>query len=150
MVFQFRSLSTSTIMANCLGAFTRQAHDFNDLVVRHKQDDTAANELHRFDQVNRHFTTVVLSRPLFYPNGITLSGDGNSLYVADIIGVYGLTCGTTTFKSQILVGATHWQESMGCIGTKAAWLECGMAPAPTASPAGIFLQRTAREVEEGT
>jgi len=94
MMFQLRSLSTSTNHGNLLESFYAPGagrHDFNDLVVRHKQDvfvtDTAANELYRFDQVNRHFTPVVLSRPLFYPNGITLSGDGSSLYVADIIGV---------------------------------------------------------------
>ena len=36
----------------------------------------------------RHnFAALSFPRPIFYPNGITVSGDGNLLYVADLLGV---------------------------------------------------------------
>jgi len=66
-------------------------HGFNDLVVRHGRDvyltDTPAHQAYRFDQASHRFTPLVFPRPLFYPNGIALSDDGNRLYVADILGV---------------------------------------------------------------
>jgi hypothetical protein len=66
-------------------------HDLNDLVLRGPREiyttDTAANQVYRFDGKLRRFTALTLARPVFYPNGITLSGDGNLLYVADILGV---------------------------------------------------------------
>jgi hypothetical protein len=66
-------------------------HDLNDLVLRNSQEvyitDTDANHVYRFDRQSHHFSTLTFPRPLFYPNGITLSDDGNLLYVADILGV---------------------------------------------------------------
>ncbi len=41
----------------------------------------------RFDPVARTFAALPVHRPLFYPNGIALSGDDRTLYVADTLGV---------------------------------------------------------------
>jgi hypothetical protein len=49
--------------------------------------DTAANQAYHFEQQARSFMPLAFRRPLFYPNGIALSDDGNLLYVADIFGV---------------------------------------------------------------
>jgi hypothetical protein len=66
-------------------------HGFNDLVVRHGRDvyltDTPAHQAYRFDEQSHSFTPMVFPRPLFYPNGIALTDDGDRLYVADIFGV---------------------------------------------------------------
>jgi len=43
--------------------------------------------VYRFDRKSHGFTSLAFPRSLFYPNGITLSGDGRRLYVADILGV---------------------------------------------------------------
>ena len=66
-------------------------HDLNDLVIRNEREiylsDTEGHAAYRFDRKSHEFTALMLSRPLFYPNGITVSGDGNLLYVADLMGV---------------------------------------------------------------
>jgi len=66
-------------------------HDLNDLVLRNKQEiylsDTFAHLTFRFDRSSHTFTPLAFPRPLFYPNGITVSGNGNLLYVADLMGV---------------------------------------------------------------
>lgn len=66
-------------------------HDLNDLVLRSKSEiyvtDTDGNSVYRFDRESRRFAAMKLGRPVFYPNGITLSDDANMLYVADILGV---------------------------------------------------------------
>jgi sugar lactone lactonase YvrE len=66
-------------------------HDLNDLVLRHESEiylsDTFAHRAYRFDRKSHSFTPLTFPRPLFYPNGITVSGDGSSLYVADTLGV---------------------------------------------------------------
>jgi hypothetical protein len=66
-------------------------HDLNDLVLRHDSEvylsDTWAHQAYRFDRKSQSFTPLALPRPLFYPNGITVSGEGNLLYVADLMGV---------------------------------------------------------------
>ena len=66
-------------------------HGFNDLVVRKNGEvlttDSLANAVFRFDPAARTFTTLSLHRPLFYPNGIALSSDDHTLYVADYLGV---------------------------------------------------------------
>ena len=54
--------------------------------------DTYANQVFRFDLRSRTFTALDLAnskkgRPVFYPNGITVSDDGRILYVADMLGV---------------------------------------------------------------
>ena len=63
----------------------------NDLVLHSSNDvyvtDTAAHRVYRFDRKQHSFTPLSFPRPLFYPNGIALSDDGNLLYVADILGV---------------------------------------------------------------
>ena len=65
--------------------------DLNDFVLRGSHEiyvtDTFANQVYRFDRLTHRFSRLAFPRPIFYPNGITLSGDGNFLYVADMLGV---------------------------------------------------------------
>jgi sugar lactone lactonase YvrE len=77
-----------------LGRFKPQGsakHGFNDLVVGKSGEvittDSLANTVFRFDPSTRTFTTLPLHRALFYPNGIALSSDDHTLYVADYLGV---------------------------------------------------------------
>src|SRR5215471_2958362 len=66
-------------------------YDLNDFVLRGAKEifltDTEGNHLYRFDRASHTFTNMKLWRPVFYPNGITLSRDGNLLFVADMLGV---------------------------------------------------------------
>jgi hypothetical protein len=66
-------------------------YDLNDLVLRGKQEifttDTEGHHVYRFDRLSHTFANMKLWRPVFYPNGITLSDDGNLLFVADMLGV---------------------------------------------------------------
>ena len=66
-------------------------HDLNDLVVRGAEEvyttDTDGNAVLRLDRKSHRFTQVRFPRPIFYPNGIALSGDAKLLYVSDILGV---------------------------------------------------------------
>jgi hypothetical protein len=66
-------------------------HDLNDLVLRDAREiylsDTFAHQAYRFDRTSHSFTPLTFPRPLFYPNGITVSDDGDLLYVADLLGV---------------------------------------------------------------
>jgi len=66
-------------------------YDLNDLVLRGSREifttDTEGHHVYRFDRASHIFTDMKLHRPVFYPNGITLSGDGNLLFVADMLGV---------------------------------------------------------------
>ncbi len=66
-------------------------HDLNDLVLRGSREiyvtDTDADQVYRFDRTTQRFSSVVFPRPIFYPNGITLSADRNFLFIADILGV---------------------------------------------------------------
>jgi sugar lactone lactonase YvrE len=66
-------------------------HDLNDLVLRGQDEiyvtDTEGNKVFRFDRKSHGFAALHLSRAVFYPNGITLTDDGNVLYVADFLGV---------------------------------------------------------------
>jgi len=70
---------------------TAGKHLFNDLVLRGEREiyltDSFANVAYRFDRQTHTFTALPMSRALYYPNGITLSGDGNQLFVADAFGV---------------------------------------------------------------
>ena len=82
---------------NLLGRFKPPGsakHGFNDLVVRKNGEvittDSLANTVFRFDPATRNFTALPLHRELFYPNGIALSGDEHTLYVADYLGVIGV------------------------------------------------------------
>ena len=69
----------------------RARHGFNDLVVRRNGEvlttDSLANALFRFDPRSHTFKPLPIYRRLFYPNGISLSGNGRALFVADSLGV---------------------------------------------------------------
>lgn len=66
-------------------------HDLNDLVLRGSYEiyvtDTDADQVYRFDRKTQRFSSLTFPRPIFYPNGITLSDDGNFLYIGDMLGV---------------------------------------------------------------
>lgn len=66
-------------------------HLFNDLVLRNPDQiyltDSLANQAYRFDRKKYVFEPLAFPRPMYYPNGIALSGDGNLLYIADAFGV---------------------------------------------------------------
>jgi sugar lactone lactonase YvrE len=66
-------------------------HDFNDLVLRGTREifttDTEGHHVYRFDRFLHTFADMKFWRPVFYPNGITLSRDCNLLFVADMLGV---------------------------------------------------------------
>jgi SMP-30/Gluconolactonase/LRE-like region len=66
-------------------------HGFNDLVIRKRGEvittDSLGNAVLRFDPAARTFAALPVHRPLFYPNGIALSEDDHTLYVADSLGV---------------------------------------------------------------
>jgi len=72
---------------------TQQAgkHCFNDLVVLPSGEvfltDTLANQLLQFQPKTQTFRETKVSRELLEPNGITLSGDSQLLYVADQLGM---------------------------------------------------------------
>jgi hypothetical protein len=84
-------------------------HALNDLVLRDTREiyvtDTQGNRAYRFDRTSHRFTELKLSRPLFLPNGITISGDGNVLYIADLLGVVRLDLKTN--QSEDVVPAPH-------------------------------------------
>jgi hypothetical protein len=67
------------------------AYDLNDLVLRGPREifttDTEGHRVYRFDRFLHTFAEVMFWRPVFYPNGITLSRDCNLLFVADMLGV---------------------------------------------------------------
>jgi hypothetical protein len=66
-------------------------HGFNDLVVLRTGviylTDTLAHKLYRFDPQTQKFEEQKTSRPLLQPNGIALSDDNQTLYVADQLGI---------------------------------------------------------------
>ena len=66
-------------------------YDLNDLVLRGKSEiyvtDTEGNRVFLFDRESHRFSELNLGRPVFEPNGITVSGDGDVLYVGDDLGV---------------------------------------------------------------
>jgi hypothetical protein len=66
-------------------------HGFNNLVVRKNGDvvttDSLANAVFRFEPAAHTFKSIPVHRPLFYPNGIALTSDDLTLYVADGLGV---------------------------------------------------------------
>jgi DNA-binding beta-propeller fold protein YncE len=66
-------------------------HDLNDLVLRGATEifvtDTDGHKVYRFDRKSHAFTALAFPRPLFYPNGITVSAEESLLYVADLMGV---------------------------------------------------------------
>ena len=64
---------------------------FNDLVVRKSGEviltDSVDNQIYRFDPATQKFAPLKVHRDLFYPNGIALAPDDNTLFVADSLGV---------------------------------------------------------------
>jgi hypothetical protein len=66
-------------------------YDLNDLVLRGRKEifatDTEGHHVYQFDRRSHAFTNLKLWRPVFYPNGITLSNDRNLLFIADMLGV---------------------------------------------------------------
>ena len=66
-------------------------HGFNDLVVEKGGEvittDSLGNQVFRFDPRSQIFTPLDVYRKLFYPNGIALADDGETVYVADAVGV---------------------------------------------------------------
>jgi sugar lactone lactonase YvrE len=69
----------------------KMPYDLNDLVLRGTREvfttDTEGHHVYRFDRESHTFASMKLWRPIFYPNGITLSRDCNLLFVADMLGV---------------------------------------------------------------
>lgn len=70
---------------------TAGPHDLNDLVLRGGNEiyvtDTEGNRVFRFHRESHLFEELNLDRPVFEPNGITVSDDGDLLYIADDLGV---------------------------------------------------------------
>jgi sugar lactone lactonase YvrE len=70
---------------------TAGPHTLNDLILRGGGEiyvtDSDGNHVFRFDRKSRHFEELNLGRPVFGPNGITVSDDGDVLYLADDLGV---------------------------------------------------------------
>ena len=66
-------------------------HALNDLVLGGSNEiyvtDTEGNRVFRFDRESHRFTELNLGRSVFGPNGITVSDDGDVLYVGDDLGV---------------------------------------------------------------
>jgi hypothetical protein len=77
-----------------LGRFSiagEEKHGFNDLVVLRNGvvyvTDTLAHRLYRFDAKTQKFEEQIVSRPLLQPNGIAITDDEQTLYVADQLGI---------------------------------------------------------------
>lgn len=85
------------------------SRDLNDLVLHGDREvyttDSFANLVYRFDRKLHKFTSLRFPRPIFVPNGITLSGDGNLLYVADMLGV--MVIDLATGAAQDVVPGAH-------------------------------------------
>lgn len=66
-------------------------HGFHDLVVRKSGEvittDSLNNQVFRFDPRSQNFVPLVTYRTLFYPNGIAIADDDQTLYVADVLGI---------------------------------------------------------------
>ncbi|HET6179653.1 MAG TPA: hypothetical protein VFE61_22205 [Candidatus Sulfotelmatobacter sp.] len=79
---------------------TAGRHDLNDLVLRGRSEiyvtDTEGNHVFRFDRESHQFAELDLGRPVFEPNGITLSDNGDVLYVGDDLGVIRMDLRTNT------------------------------------------------------
>lgn len=79
---------------------TAGQHVLNDLALRGRSEiyvtDTEGNHVFRFDRESHRFAELNLGRPVFEPNGITLSDNGDVLYVADDLGVIRMDLRTNT------------------------------------------------------
>ncbi|HLZ12622.1 MAG TPA: hypothetical protein VKP58_08555 [Candidatus Acidoferrum sp.] len=83
--------SSSGILLGRYAPGDSRKHFFNDLVVRQSGEvlltDSVDNRIVRFDPATQEFSPLPVHRDLFYPNGITLAPDNNTLFVADSLGV---------------------------------------------------------------
>jgi hypothetical protein len=77
-----------------LGRYSPKDHakrGFNDLVLRKDGEvittDSLNNQVLRFDSRSQTFAPLAIYRTLFYPNGIALADDDQTLYVADAVGI---------------------------------------------------------------
>jgi len=88
---------------------TAGPHDLNDLVLRGTSEiyvtDTEGNHVFRFNREAHRFTELNLGRPVLGPNGITISDDGDVLYVGDNLGV--IRMDLRTRQAQDLNPAAH-------------------------------------------
>ena len=85
-------------------------HDLNDLVLRAAKEvyvtDTEGNRVYRFDRLTHTFAELSTARgkhgrPVFYPNGITLSDDGDVLFVADSLGILRIDLRTSEVRELV-------------------------------------------------
>jgi hypothetical protein len=95
-----------------LGRFqpsTPGPHVLNDLVLRGTREiyvtDSEGNHVFRLDRESHQFAELNLGRPVFEPNGITVSADGDLLYVADDLGV--IRADLRTNEAQDIKPAAH-------------------------------------------
>ena len=101
--------------------------NLNDLVLRDKRElyvtDTEGNRVFRFDRKSHGFSELNPGRPVFEPNGITVSGDGDVLYVGDDLGVVRMDLRTNqahdmkpaTHDTMAGVDGLYWYEG-GLVG----------------------------------
>jgi len=66
-------------------------HGFNDLILRKNGEvittDSLNDQVFRFDPRLQAFAPLATYRTLFYPNGIALADDDQTVYVADAVGI---------------------------------------------------------------
>jgi hypothetical protein len=114
---------------------TAGPHVLNDLVLRRRSEiyvtDTVGNHVFRFDRESHRFEELNTGRPVFGPNGITLSDDGGVLYAGDDLGVIRIDLRTNAARD-IKPGAHDTMAGLTvCIGTRAAYWEWNMVRAHT-------------------
>jgi len=123
-------------------------HDLNDLVLRGSREifttDTEGHHVYRFDRASHTFKDMKFYRPVFYPNGITLSGDGNLLFVADMLGIIRVDCSPMNPRMWTLVRTIPCPELTACTGTRANFWACSMARERIASCDGSLRRMDAK------
>jgi hypothetical protein len=110
---------------NLLGRYSPKdsaKHGFNDLVLRKNGEvittDSLNNQVFRFDPRSQTFAPLPKYRTLFYPNGIALADDDQTLYVADAVGIVkidlrsGESCDVDPGPRNTLAGADglYWHK----------------------------------------
>lgn len=89
-------------------------HGFNDLVVRKNGEvittDSLSNQVYRFEPKMKSFAPLKVYRPLFYPNGIALADDDQTIYIADGVGIV---------KMDLVNGTTSEVDTGPCCNTLA-------------------------------
>jgi len=109
----------------------KMPHDLNDLVLRGRREifttDTEGHHVYRFDRSLHTFTHMKLWRPVFYPNGITLSSGCHLLFVADMLGVIRVDLRTNE-SSDVGPGAHNTLSGVdGLYWHKGDWKTTGLA-----------------------